>query len=394
MPRGFKPSVFVSSTCFDLGQVRADLKQFLESLGYDPILSDFNSFPIDPSHDTVKNCREAVKNRADILILIVGGRYGAVADSSKSVTNLEYIEAKAKGIPIYIFVAGKIINILPVWKRNKEADFSEVVDNNKLFEFVESLRDTRNNWVFAFESAQDICATLKLQLAYLFMDCLCLKLMFSEDILEDKELSELSSKSLQILIDKPRGWEYLLFTELVKSYIEDFENIKRDLTYRVSFGKRIGLDNPATIAQWVSQHCNHISNTVATLVKLLNEGLPVAFGAPGQPGDAKHIHYIAKRFTEGYRKLIEWRLEFLTIDVDDHFDRLLDLASRMATNAIQEIEDFAKRSHEEIRHVFDNFDKYEEGTTIKLTLTITVSDTTELYEELEKVKAYHLWPQP
>ena len=124
-------------------------------------------------------------------------------------------------------MAKNIINILPVWRRNREADFSEVVDNNKLFEFVESLRDTRDNWVFAFESAQDICETLNQQLAYLFMDCLCLKSMITQDILEDKELSEMSPKSLQIFIDKPRGWEYLLFVELVTGYIEDFESIRK-----------------------------------------------------------------------------------------------------------------------------------------------------------------------
>lgn len=46
--RGYKPSVFVSSTCYDLKQVRVDLKNFIsEQLGYDAVLSEFDSFPID-----------------------------------------------------------------------------------------------------------------------------------------------------------------------------------------------------------------------------------------------------------------------------------------------------------------------------------------------------------
>jgi len=81
MPKGHKPAIFVSSTCYDLGQIRADLKQFIESLGLDPILSDFSSFPINPSYDIVRNCRETIKNRADIFILIIGGRYGGIADN-------------------------------------------------------------------------------------------------------------------------------------------------------------------------------------------------------------------------------------------------------------------------------------------------------------------------
>lgn len=386
MPKGFKPSVFVSSTCFDLGQVRADIKQFLGSLGLDPVLSDFNSFPINPSYDAIRNCRETVKNRADIFILIVGGRYGDVADNGKSVTNLEYIEAKSKGIPIYIFVAKNIINILPVWRKNKEADFSEIVDNNKLFEFVELLRDTKDNWVFSFESAQDISATLKQQLAYLFMDCLDLRSRIIPGILDDKELSEVSTKSLQILMDKPRGWEYRFLAELLKDYIEKYEDIRRDLLYGVSFGKRTALKNQIEVADWVSQHFSYITSTITSSTKLLNEGLPIAFGEPGQPGNAKHIHYIAKRFTDGYKRLIEWRLEFLTLDVDEAFSKLLELASHMATNAIKEIEDYANHIHKEINYVFDNIEKYEEGTEIRLTLTLTVPDSTEFFKELERVK--------
>ena len=44
-----KPTVFVSSTCLDLKQIREDIKEFLDSnYGFDTILSEFESFPIDP----------------------------------------------------------------------------------------------------------------------------------------------------------------------------------------------------------------------------------------------------------------------------------------------------------------------------------------------------------
>ena len=129
-----------------------------------------------------------------------------------------------------------------------------------------------------------------------------------------------------------------------------------------------------------------IRNTIASSTTLLNEGLQIAFGAPGQPGDAKHIHYIAKRFTDGYKRLIEWRLEFLTLNVDDTFSRLLELTSIMATNAIKEIEDYATCIHKEINHIFDNIGQYNEGTEIRLTLTLTAPDTTEISKELERVR--------
>ena len=44
-----KPTVFVSSTCLDLKQIREDVKEFLDSnYGFNTILSEFESFPIDP----------------------------------------------------------------------------------------------------------------------------------------------------------------------------------------------------------------------------------------------------------------------------------------------------------------------------------------------------------
>jgi hypothetical protein len=48
------PTVLVSSTFYDLRQVREDLRCFIEDqLGYRPLLSEHPSFPIDPDVDTI-----------------------------------------------------------------------------------------------------------------------------------------------------------------------------------------------------------------------------------------------------------------------------------------------------------------------------------------------------
>jgi len=44
-----KPCVFVSSTCYDLKQVRADIRQFIEDRGMEPLLSEFSTFPVNPN---------------------------------------------------------------------------------------------------------------------------------------------------------------------------------------------------------------------------------------------------------------------------------------------------------------------------------------------------------
>ena len=119
------------------------------------MLSEYPSFPIDPDADTIENCRRRVERDADILILIIGGRYGYVDSASdKSVTNLEYLAAQAKGIPIYPFVDKRVTAILPVWKANPEGDFSTAVDDVRLFDFIEQVRSVDRIWTNEFERAQ------------------------------------------------------------------------------------------------------------------------------------------------------------------------------------------------------------------------------------------------
>src|SRR5690349_3760353 len=126
-----RPQVMISSTFFDLKQVRADLARFLSAeMGCTPLASEWPSFPIDPDADTIENCRRRVEQQADILVLVLGGRYGSVdSRSAKSVTNLEYLAARAKGIPIYAFVDRRVLTLLPVWRDNKNIDFSGAVDD-------------------------------------------------------------------------------------------------------------------------------------------------------------------------------------------------------------------------------------------------------------------------
>lgn len=132
--------IFVSSTCYDLSQVRADLYDFISGLGYQPILSEYPSFPVDPDEDTISNCIQNVET-ADIFILIIGGRYGSLVDSGKSITNTEYMHARNRGIPVYVFIQRSVIGMLGFWESNPDSDFSKYVDSTRVFEFVKEVRE-------------------------------------------------------------------------------------------------------------------------------------------------------------------------------------------------------------------------------------------------------------
>ena len=111
--RGKVPTAFLSSTCYDLKQIRTDIKKYFEeNLGFEIFLSEYNSFPVNPETTAIDNCLETVKKYADMLILVVGGRYGYVTDKGKSVTNLEYLTAREKHIPVYVFIDKKVLNVM------------------------------------------------------------------------------------------------------------------------------------------------------------------------------------------------------------------------------------------------------------------------------------------
>ena len=383
MPLGYKPSIFVSSTCYDLGQVRLNIKSLIESLGLTPVLSEHESFPVNASNDTISNCLENVKNKADILFLIVGGRYGFQTANGKSVTNLEYLEAKKKGIPVFVFIDKKILDILPAWKKNPESDFSDYVDNNVLFEFVEKLKHHNANWVFSFNSSEDIEVVIKHQIPYLFMESLLIKQKYDSKKL-DLPSDKFSPKATQIVLDEEAGWEYRLFAELIKDYIDSYSEKRLDFKYGISFSSSIDLETPEEVISHIRGKQRELEPLAPMLTRLLNEASKDSFGLPGESGDYHQIQYVCQRFAEIYGKFIDWRLSFVNLNAGPDFNKLLDLLSCFAKNAIEEIEDFAKQVHADINAALDDLpSETEEPRTMHLTLTLTLDGADEFAQELD-----------
>lgn len=53
---------------------------------------------------------------------------------SNSVTNLEFLEARAKGIPVYAFVEKSVLALLPVTLSNMERVSAAIVRQAKRFD--------------------------------------------------------------------------------------------------------------------------------------------------------------------------------------------------------------------------------------------------------------------
>lgn len=384
MPMDHPPSVFVSSTCYDLAQVRKELGLFIGGLGMIPVLSDSPSFPVDPDLDSIENCLARVREKADIFVLIVGGRYGSETENGKSVTNLEYMWAKAKGIPRYVFVQKNILTAHSDWKKNRSGDFLGIVDSPKLFEFVELLHNqTAKNWVFPFDSAQDIIEVLHKQLAYLFMDALIVRTQVRRSGLPEILWQNLSAPALRLIVEKPYAWEARLFSQVLSNEISRVASIKKDLNYGLALGKAVRLGDRPEMIEWIKKKSGEFLLFVDSGDILINTAFPkVVFDG----GDVEEIIYVAKRFAEVYRYILEWTIEFRYIQVEDEFKRLLELIARMSHNAIEEIEAFSADLNQKLESAVQQYEKTKQPQSVNFKIILTLPDMTELNNELQRLR--------
>lgn len=181
-----RPRIFISSTYYDLKYVRSSLEQFIDSLGFDAVLSEKGAVAY--AHDVPldESCYREVQN-SDVYVLMVGGRYGSEAsqtrgteargfyDRYESITKLEFKAAVERDIPIYVLIERSVYSEYQTFLRNR--DKSDVayahVDSANVFHFIEDvLAQPRNNPVQPFDRFSDIEAWLREQWAGLFRELL------------------------------------------------------------------------------------------------------------------------------------------------------------------------------------------------------------------------------
>lgn len=380
MSKGHPTTLFISSTCYDLSQVRVDLADFARTMGLEPIMSESDSFPINPDEDTVTNCLNIVKTKADIFLLVVGGRYGSINDTGKSITNLEFLEASARGIPKYVFIKKDILTLLPIWKSNPQADFSSAVDTPKLFEFVANLRESGDLWVFPFDTAQDIAQTMRKQLSYLLADCLDIRSKFNE---VDIDTLQLGPGTLKIYIDKKPGWEHHAFAKAVEECMAKYRKKRFDYDLGLSFGSVIKFENPHDLRDWIYLKIDRIVHLAKLIERAINVGMKDALGEDGQAGDISRIWHAAERMADVYGEFLDWSLEFDRIKCDDSMHLAIAQARSILDTSIEGLEKFSANLSEDVDGALKL--SREVGHKSKVGLTLKFGDTKLLVEELVRL---------
>ena len=193
------PRVFISSTCYDLKYIRENLKYFINTLGYDPVLSEEGAVYYDPTLDTQDSCLREIPS-CQMFVLVIGGRFGgAYKDTEDSITNNEYREAIKSKIPVFALVDSSVHSDYLVYQKNRDnPDIDEnkitypSVDSTKIFSFIEEVRtNSVNNALNPFSDFADIESYLRQQWA---------GMMFSFLIRQSKE-AKLMSELYDVMKD-------------------------------------------------------------------------------------------------------------------------------------------------------------------------------------------------
>lgn len=330
-----KLNIFVSSTCYDLSQLRTNIYDFIKDSGHNPILSEFNSFPVSPDLNAVENCIKNVKENADILVLVVGNRYGSVIETGKSITNTEFLTAKQKGIPVFCFIDKSALNALNFWKDNKDADFTSFVDNKKIFEFIDDIRTKKNIWVFPFEQSKEIIETLKIQLSYLFKESLKVKSILDKNIDEFFKL-KVSEKCLKILIEKNDFYEFEFLYQTFIDEIEKKEFLKNDIEYSILVEPKHFINDIQELTSWGSNRLktvmsivSNINNLFIALIKFINEH--------GKPSDLKGLYYTSIKYAQIFEQLLNWMIEVKSTHITEEFSDLKIHLAEMVSDAVEQL---------------------------------------------------------
>lgn len=165
-----KPRIFLSSTCFDLGDARATLTDFLESHGFEVLNSQSGTFGVKPKVHSHDACL-AMMEQADYVVLIIGGRRGGTyVGSEKSITNEEIRAAQKLDRPIFAFLDKRVDALRQTYRKNPGADFTPTVDDVRIFDFIDTIAaGHEDNWLHLFDTVADIRQSLIAQFAYLLL---------------------------------------------------------------------------------------------------------------------------------------------------------------------------------------------------------------------------------
>ncbi|QTL97852.1 DUF4062 domain-containing protein [Iocasia frigidifontis] len=167
------------------------LRKFIRELGYEAVKNEGGDIPYGKKKTLEDYCYREINN-VDILINIIGGRYGSASkEEPYSISQKELKVAHELNKQIYIFVQQSVLVEYKTYLKNEanENFMPEYVDNIQIYKFLKEVYNYPTyNTVVGFSKVSDITNYLRSQWAGLFQ-------RFLED--ESRRVNYMLSKNLK-----------------------------------------------------------------------------------------------------------------------------------------------------------------------------------------------------
>ncbi|WP_150116995.1 hypothetical protein [Arthrobacter sp. ERGS1:01] len=192
----------------------------------------------------------------------------------------------------------------------------------------------------------------------------------------------------ELLATMPPVWEYLLFGGALVTGLERTEPKWRD--YHLGLKTHVGPTiAKSDLAREVSVRMAGGSTIVSNLDKLLSpKAQALAFGPPGVSGDPALIEHIGIRLVEMYEKLLDWVIEFRSIQAPDNTEKLLEIGCSFLDQPIQETRNSIQKFVSDLENAIDSLDSDAEQPrvlSLEITFKLDSEITDSFLRELERV---------
>lgn len=158
------PRVFVSSTCYDLKEIRYQLRNFITDFGFDPVMSEFGDIFYNYDQHVQDACLDEI-NKCQLFVLIIGNNYGSIYHNNTdpnslpdSVTLKEFKKALETNIYKHIFINRFVNYDYQNYVRTLEKEIFDYLSRNdvadsKIDEVRQKIKmDFDNKYYFNHES--------------------------------------------------------------------------------------------------------------------------------------------------------------------------------------------------------------------------------------------------
>lgn len=383
-----KINIFISSTCKDLHQDRLVLKNGIENLGHNVILSESFTFPIEPTKNTIDNCIDIVRNEADILILLIKDNYGyIVPETGRSVTHMELQTAQDKGIPIYTFTNSETLRqkVLLEGQLNEDSEFLKVC------KFIDEVRQERSLWNFEYSGVDDILNTIKTQLSILMKHSLTTR--NKVDAIDKKWVfPHITPEAYRLLVYKEKNYVEQFFFQVMKDEMGRYVDLKLDYKYSHLLNASYKQKSLSEFVRWIKDIFDELAFYLKSEIRLENAFFD---SYKKDDSDFRQLYYVAKRFANRYADMLELGIHLKSEYVYPEYASIQGRIMGMVDNAISQLENLPQSALDAIdKNVKDEIASNSEiPANMEFPSIIDVSDkemeelASEIKQIAEQIKA-------